>query len=76
MACPSTRKTRWSPPVFASELLPGTSRGFGAAEFEEIGEMIADVLDGLAPAAEQGNGAVEATVKEAPSRSRALPDLI
>jgi glycine hydroxymethyltransferase len=42
----------------------GTSRGFGAAEFEEIGKMIADVLDGLRQRGEEGNGAVEAAVKE------------
>ncbi len=42
----------------------GTSRGFGAAEFEEIGKMIADVLDGLRQHGEEGNGAVEAAVKE------------
>ncbi len=42
----------------------GTSRGFGAAEFEEIGKMIADVLDGLRERGEEGNGAVEAAVKE------------
>ena len=42
----------------------GTSRGFGAAEFEDIGKMIADVLDGLRQHGEEGNGAVEAAVKE------------
>ena len=42
----------------------GTSRGFGPAEFEEIGKMIADVLDGLRQHGEEGNGAVEAAVKE------------
>jgi glycine hydroxymethyltransferase len=42
----------------------GTSRGFGAAEFEEIGKMIADVLDGLRQHGEEGNGPVEAAVKE------------
>jgi glycine hydroxymethyltransferase len=47
----------------------GTTRGFGAAEFEEIGDMIADVLDGLAAKGEQGDPAVEADVK---ARVRAL----
>jgi glycine hydroxymethyltransferase len=26
----------------------GTTRGFGEAEFRDIGDMVADVLDGLA----------------------------
>ncbi|WP_439532852.1 serine hydroxymethyltransferase [Polymorphobacter sp.] len=47
----------------------GTTRGFGQAEFAAIGEMIADVLDGLAANGEHGNGAVEAEVR---SRVRAL----
>jgi len=41
-----------------------TSRGFGASEFKEVGAMIADVLDGLLAHGEEGNGAVEAQVKE------------
>ena len=40
----------------------GTTRGFGQAEFAAIGDMIADVLDGLAAHGEVGNGAVEAAV--------------
>jgi glycine hydroxymethyltransferase len=47
----------------------GTTRGFGPAEFAAIGDMIADVLDGLAANGPEGNGAVEAQVKE---RVRAL----
>ncbi len=42
----------------------GTSRGFGVAEFREIGSMIAEVLDGLAANGPDGNGAVEQKVKE------------
>ncbi|MBA4174267.1 MAG: serine hydroxymethyltransferase, partial [Hyphomicrobium sp.] len=42
----------------------GTTRGFGVAEFQEIGRMIAEVLDGLAKNGEAGNGAVEETVKK------------
>ncbi|MEO1542873.1 MAG: serine hydroxymethyltransferase [Pseudomonadota bacterium] len=42
----------------------GTTRGFGVAEFREVGRMIADVLDGLAENGEEGNTAVEAKVKE------------
>ncbi|MEZ5934197.1 MAG: serine hydroxymethyltransferase [Alphaproteobacteria bacterium] len=42
----------------------GTTRGFGIAEFQQIGRMIADVLDGLAANGAQGNLGVEAKVKE------------
>ena len=42
----------------------GTTRGFGASEFTEIGNLIAEVLDGLKAAnSEDGNAAVEAAVK-------------
>lgn len=47
----------------------GTTRGFGTAEFREIGNMVADVLDGLAKQGEAGDAAVEANVRE---RVRAL----
>jgi glycine hydroxymethyltransferase len=40
-----------------------TSRGFGVAEFQHVGELIADTLDGLAANGETGNSAVEAAVK-------------
>ena len=40
----------------------GTTRGFGLAEFASIGDMIADVLDGLAANGEAGNASVEAAV--------------
>jgi glycine hydroxymethyltransferase len=39
-----------------------TTRGFGQAEFAQLGEMIAEVLDGMAGNGE-GNGAVEAAVR-------------
>jgi len=42
----------------------GTTRGFGVAEFQDIGRMIAEVLDGLAKNGEAGNGAVEEKVKK------------
>ena len=42
----------------------GTTRGFGVAEFRDIGRMINEVLDGLAKNGEAGNGKVEAKVKE------------
>jgi len=47
----------------------GTTRGFGTAEFREIGNMIADVLDGLREKGEAGDQAVEADVRQ---RVRAL----
>lgn len=47
----------------------GTTRGFGTAEFREIGNMVADVLDGLAKKGEQSDAEVEAAVRE---RVRAL----
>ena len=40
----------------------GTTRGFGAAEFREIGHMVADVLDGLAEHGEQGDPRAENAV--------------
>ena len=40
----------------------GTTRGFGQAEFTAIGDMIADVLDGLVANGDEGNAAVEAAV--------------
>ena len=42
----------------------GTTRGFGVAEFEAIGDMIADVLEGLRDKGEHGDAAVEASVRE------------
>jgi glycine hydroxymethyltransferase len=39
-----------------------TTRGFGQAEFRQVGEMIAEVLDGLATHGPDANGAVEAAV--------------
>jgi glycine hydroxymethyltransferase len=40
-----------------------TSRGFGVAEFQQVGRLIVETLDGLAAHGETGNGAVEASVK-------------
>ena len=43
----------------------GTTRGFGVAEFGEIGKLIAEVMDGLKAAnSDEGNAAVEAEVKK------------
>src|SRR5262245_9036782 len=39
-----------------------TTRGFGIAEFREIGRMIAEVLNGLAAEGETGNASTEAHV--------------
>ena len=41
----------------------GTTRGFGIAEFRDIGRMIATVLDGLSQNGEDGNAEIEAKVK-------------
>ena len=41
-----------------------TSRGFGTAEFQEVGKLIAETLDGLAANGEAGNAAAEASVRE------------
>lgn len=42
----------------------GTTRGFGPAEFREIGHMVADVLEGLRAKGEAGDPAVEAGVRQ------------
>ena len=47
----------------------GTTRGFGPAEFREIGHMIADVLEGLRKNGEAGDAQIEANVR---GRVRAL----
>lgn len=51
----------------------GTTRGFGVPEFEEIGNLIGDVLDGLSknPESPEANAAVEAATKR---KVRALTD--
>ena len=42
----------------------GTTRGFGVAEFREIGKLIAEVMDGLkASNSDEGNAAVEEAVR-------------
>jgi len=42
----------------------GTTRGFGITEFQAVGNMITEVLDGLAANGDEGNAAVEASVKK------------
>ena len=40
-----------------------TSRGFGAAEFREVGDLITEALEGLAKNGAEANGAVEEAVR-------------
>jgi glycine hydroxymethyltransferase len=42
----------------------GTTRGFGIAEFQEIGRLIVEVLDGIAANGPEGNEAVESSVRK------------
>jgi glycine hydroxymethyltransferase len=42
----------------------GTTRGFGKAEFAEVGALITEVLDGLAKNGEAGNAKVESSVRK------------
>ncbi|MHB1101238.1 MAG: serine hydroxymethyltransferase [Devosia sp.] len=43
----------------------GTTRGFGEAEYREIGKLIVEVLDGLREAnSDEGNAAVEVAVRQ------------
>ena len=44
-----------------------TTRGFGVAEFRQVGELIGDVLDGLA-AHPEDNGAAEAKARQSVKR--------
>ena len=57
----------------------GTTRGFGVAEFRQIGEMIVEVLDGLAANGPEGNAEVEkavlARVQELCKKFPIYPDL-
>jgi glycine hydroxymethyltransferase len=41
----------------------GTTRGFGPAEFRQVGNLIADVLDGLSANSVEGNRLVEEQVR-------------
>jgi glycine hydroxymethyltransferase len=42
----------------------GTTRGFGVAEFRQVGEMIAEVLDALSKKGAEADDATEAAVRE------------
>ena len=56
------------PPTVTSGVRLGspacTTRGFGPAEFKRVGELIAQVVDGVATLGEDGAGEVEAEVKK------------
>jgi glycine hydroxymethyltransferase len=41
----------------------GTTRGFGVAEFKEIGKLIVEVVEAVAKHGEEGDAAVEASVR-------------
>jgi len=41
----------------------GTTRGFGSSEFRQIGKLIAEVLDGVAAKGEEGDSAIETSVR-------------
>jgi glycine hydroxymethyltransferase len=41
----------------------GTTRGFGIVEFQQIGELISETLEGLQKNGPEGNGDVERAVK-------------
>jgi len=42
----------------------GTTRGFGVAEFRQVGEMVAEVLDALARRGADADEATEAAVRD------------
>ena len=42
----------------------GTTRGFGEAEFTEVGRLIAEVVDGMARNGDEGDGQVEQRVRD------------
>ena len=42
----------------------GTTRGFGVTDFQEVGGMILEVLDGLAANGDEGNSEIEQRVKQ------------
>ena len=42
----------------------GTTRGFGVTEFQTVGELILEVLDGLVSNGDEGNSVVEESVKQ------------
>ena len=54
----------------------GTTRGFGVAEFRQVGELIAEVLDGLRRGRRGRRRSVEASgARQGEGADRPLPDL-
>ncbi len=55
-------------PVITSGIRLGTpactTRGFGAAEFREIGKLVVEVVEGVAARGEDGDADIEASVRE------------
>jgi glycine hydroxymethyltransferase len=55
-------------PMITSGIRLGTSacttRGFGGSEFRQVGQLIIEVLDGLAKYGEQGNAGTESVVRK------------
>lgn len=51
----------------------GTTRGFGAAEFRRVGELIADVLDGLSSSSEDNSVAERAAREQVLQLTRRFP---
>ena len=49
--------------LFRSGTPAGTTRGFREAEFAHIGQLIAEVVDGLSHNGEEGDAQVEARVR-------------
>jgi glycine hydroxymethyltransferase len=46
----------------------GTSRGFGVAEFRQVGDLVADVLDALALKGTDADSTTETAVREKVTR--------
>ena len=53
----------WVPSGIRLGAPAATSRGFGVAEFKQVGQLIVEILDGLAKNGEQGNASVEASAR-------------
>ena len=54
----------------------GTTRGFGIAEFRQVGDLIAEVLDALSQKGAEEDAAAEASVREkVKPAGRPFPDL-
>ncbi len=51
----------------------GTTRGFGAEEFKQVGELIADVMDGLAANGENNSAVEQATFEKVKALTAQFP---